>query len=356
MSFLKIAKRTALAMTERSGVAHVVRRSNWRRQRLTILCYHGISLDREHEWKPSLYMSPDNFAERLRILREGAYAVLPLHDALLRLSAGTLPRGAVSLTFDDGTHDFYARAAPLLEEFGFPATVYLTTYYSDFDGPVFGVFCAYMLWLAREKGGEADLGQAVPGAASADLSTSAGRDDALAVLNDHAMEHELTVEQRDSLIDSLAAVLDVDVRGLRQRRVLQIMSPGEARALARRGFDFQLHTHRHRVPLDRALFMREIRDNRRRLEELTGRTPIHFCYPSGVYRAEYLPWLAEAGIASATTCVPGVATRNSAPLLLPRIVDGAQLSPVEFRGWLEGTAAFLPRRVTHQERAAVELT
>jgi peptidoglycan/xylan/chitin deacetylase (PgdA/CDA1 family) len=108
--------------------------------------------------------------------------------------------------------------------------------------------------------------------------------------------------------------------------------------------DIQLHTHRHRTPSDRTLFLREIEDNRKRIEAMTGSRPTQFCYPSGAYEEAFLPWLREAGVESATTCDPGIATRSSEPLLLPRLVDSSTLSPVEFEGWLAGVADMLPHR------------
>lgn len=69
------------------------------------------------------------------------------------------------------------------------------------------------------------------------------------------------------------------------------MNPQEISEIAKDGVDVQLHTHRHRTPDDEALFQREIEDNRRRIESLTGRSPQRFCYPSGVYRQEFISWL-----------------------------------------------------------------
>ena len=57
----------------------------------------------------------------------------------------------MALTFDDGMFDFHSRAWPLLRQFGFPATVYLTTYYSDYTKPIFGLLCSYVLWRARAR-------------------------------------------------------------------------------------------------------------------------------------------------------------------------------------------------------------
>jgi peptidoglycan/xylan/chitin deacetylase (PgdA/CDA1 family) len=339
---LKRFKRMLLGASRTLGVDAIVRRSSWRRQRLTILCYHGVSLEDEHDWKPSYYMSVPTFRERMEILAENHYPVVPLGAGLRQLREGTLPQGAVALTFDDGMYDFHVNVAPVLEQFGFPATVYLTTFYSDFQRPVFDVFCSYVLWKGRER--SLDLGTFVPGAGRVDLATDASRDAVLAELHRHARDQDIGAEGRDQLIDRIGEALQVDVAALRARRVLHVLTAGEARALADRGFDFQLHTHRHRVPVDHALFMRELEDNRSRLRHVSHAEATHFCYPSGVYRAEFLPWLQEAGVESATTCDAGLASAQTAPLLLPRVVDGAQLSPLEFEGWLSGVAAFLPRR------------
>ena len=75
--------------------------------------------------------------------------MLPLGEALQRLRAGTLPARSVAITFDDGTYDFFRQAYPLLKSYGFPVTVYQTTYYTSVERPVFNLICSYMLWLRR---------------------------------------------------------------------------------------------------------------------------------------------------------------------------------------------------------------
>lgn len=126
--------------------------------------------------------------------------------------------------------------------------------------------------------------------------------------------------------------------------LIELMTPSEARELARRGVDLQLHTHRHRGALEEAVFAREVEDNRERLRRLRASEATHFCYPGGVTRREFLPWLRRWNVASATTCVPGVASRRHDRLLLPRDTDTAGHTDAEFRGWLTGVAALLPRR------------
>ena len=49
--------------------------------------------------------------------------------------------------------------------------------------------------------------------------------------------------------------------------------------------------------------MREIRDNIAVTRDLRGDATVldHFCYPSGEYFGEFLPWLRENGVNYATT-------------------------------------------------------
>jgi hypothetical protein len=54
-------------------------------------------------------------------------------------------------------------------------------------------------------------------------------------------------------------------------------------------------------------------------------------------------------VVSATTCQPGLASRNSDALLLPRLIDTSALTRPEFEGWISGTAAWLPRRTDQGE-------
>jgi hypothetical protein len=85
---------------------------------------------------------------------------------------------------------------------------------------------------------------------------------------------------------------------------------------------------------------------------MTGKSPTHFCYPSGVYDLRFLPWLREAGVVSGTTCELGFASRSSNQLLLPRFLDNATLSGIEFESWLTGISAALPRRSLTEQACA----
>src|SRR3954451_24485649 len=134
---LKGIKQRLLGSAQTCGLFSLVRNSKWRQDRLLILAYHGISIDDEHLWDPTLFMHPEFFRSRLRSIANAGCTVLPLGEAVRLLYAGQLPERSVALTFDDGTYDFYQRAWPILQEFNFPVTLYLTTFYSQFNRPVF---------------------------------------------------------------------------------------------------------------------------------------------------------------------------------------------------------------------------
>jgi peptidoglycan/xylan/chitin deacetylase (PgdA/CDA1 family) len=180
-----------------------------------------------------------------------------------------------------------------------------------------------------------------------DLQDSSDRDWAHQAIVSHAERNGLSAAEKDDLARRVADVVEVDYDDLGDRRILRLMNPDEVASLARSGIDFQLHTHRHRTPLDEALFTREIDDNRRSLQEMTGQAASHFCYPSGVHDAAFFPWLKQSGVVSATTCDTGIASRDTDPLLLPRVIDTMNLSPIEFEGWISGAGAFLPLRPHH---------
>ena len=341
---LKKVKQATLKSLKTAGIATLVQNSRWRRQRLLILAYHGISLSDEHLWNGSPFIAADVFRARLQLLRKSGCVVLPLDEALERLHANDLPDRAVAITFDDGTSDFYTKAFPLLKEFGFPVTLYLTTFYSLYQKPVFDLICSYLLWKGR--GGTLDLKKITGRDLRMELRDSVSRDVASGEIRSFAREQKLSAEEKDALAASLATHLKVDYDALLEQRIMHLLRPEEVTRLAAEGVDVQLHTHRHRTPMDSKLFLREIEDNRMSIQEMTGHRASHFCYPSGVYDLRFLPWLQEAGIVSATTCELGFASRGSNQLLLPRLLDHNSLSSIEFEGWLTGISAALPRRAS----------
>ncbi|MHB0865505.1 MAG: polysaccharide deacetylase family protein [Minisyncoccota bacterium] len=97
------------------------------KDRASILMYHSIS-DRKDYFSA---VSPEIFNKQMTYLAAKKRGVISLAELARRLRAGEPLGGSVVLTFDDGYRDNYTTVFPLLEQYGFPATIFVTT---DFIG------------------------------------------------------------------------------------------------------------------------------------------------------------------------------------------------------------------------------
>jgi peptidoglycan/xylan/chitin deacetylase (PgdA/CDA1 family) len=318
--------------------------SAWRDQRLLILCYHGVSDGDECEWNRDLFLSSSLFAERMESLHRRKCAILSLHEAIERLYSGSLPKRAVTITFDDGFANFRSNALPVLQGHGFPATVYVSTYYSEHANlPVFPVACSFLLWKAR---GQIRRGIGIPGVpAELDLRTPARREAAALAIINYAEGHDCSGKAKDELLSRLAERLGEDFEALRERRALSLMNPAELGEVSRAGIAVELHSRSHRLPDRRACFESDLQRNADQIREWTGVAPSHFCYPSGLVAPQWVDWLREFPVKSAVTCAPAFASMADDRLLLPRYVDGSRCTSVEFESWLSGFAPIVGRKV-----------
>ena len=92
-----------------------------------ILMYHEISpAGRPAAGWPC---HPGAFAEQLAYLHDAGFQTVTAGRLaeVLAGAPGGLPDRAVVLTFDDGFEDFHRRALPLLDRYGYTATVFVTT-------------------------------------------------------------------------------------------------------------------------------------------------------------------------------------------------------------------------------------
>jgi len=298
-----------------------------------------------------MFLPGDIFERRLSILKDFGAHVLDLGEALRRLQNGTLPPRAVAITFDDGWADFYPNAYPALRKFGFPATVYLSTYYCLNNRPAYHFALRHMMWTQRERSIENHRLAFLPQVL--DFSTEEARNRVLRGIQDHVQAKGLSDNERDDLVAEFAGVIGFDYSELTSRRLFHLMNPDEIAETAAGGIDIQLHTHRHQTPAERSLFVQEIQQNRRYITEMTGnKQVVHFCYPSGANQPNFLTWLREAGVESATTCHQDYASQQSNPLLLPRLLDQFAISDREFEAWLTGFMALMPKRTVEYPEVA----
>jgi peptidoglycan/xylan/chitin deacetylase (PgdA/CDA1 family) len=88
-----------------------------------VLCYHALSPD----WPAQLSTTQERFERQLRLLARRGWTGTTFHDAV----TGPPRRHVVAVTFDDAFRSVATLGKPVLDELGWPATVFVP---SDFPG------------------------------------------------------------------------------------------------------------------------------------------------------------------------------------------------------------------------------
>jgi predicted ATP-grasp superfamily ATP-dependent carboligase/peptidoglycan/xylan/chitin deacetylase (PgdA/CDA1 family) len=340
-------KRAVYHVSRRFGAFHVARRLT--RSGLRILCYHALSFSDEHRFRPKAFIRPEVFRGRLAYLRAAGYPVISLDEAMARLATDTLPASATVITFDDGAYSIFRLAAPVLQEFRFPATVYVTTYCCVKRNPVFQVAVPYLFWkTTREEVNLAHFPSPIEGRYP--LRTADERERAVQCLLEYGEKHCHETGRHD-LAQRLGERLGVDYADIERSRSLSLMTSEELSQLVGMGIDVQLHTHRHRLPLNEREARREVGECRSVLAPIVGKPLKHFCYPNGLWSSRHWPWLADEGVETAMTCNPGLNYASTPRLALRRFLDGETISQVEFEAEMTGYAEVLRRIMGRRERS-----
>ena len=97
------------------------------RRNVVVLCFHGVTKrsERHPEDRFGLQVREDRFLRHLEYLQRH-YRVISFRDYLrAREGKSQLPDYSAVITFDDGHRNFYTAAAPLLENHGMPALMFL---------------------------------------------------------------------------------------------------------------------------------------------------------------------------------------------------------------------------------------
>jgi len=304
------------------------------RKHVRILGYHGIWLGAGH-FGNFLFMSPEKFALRMRQLKEMGVPVISLSDAVIGMNEGTLPDCATVITIDDGWYGTYKHMLPVLEKHQFPATLYVTTYYSDKQTPIFNVALQYLFTVTDVQSLDAKKLN-VGNEALVNLALSTEKSNFIAFLQGYA--NQLASEQeRQQLLELLAVQLGLNYQTIVEDKLFHLASEGQLEEMARQGMDIQLHTHRHRISVDGLdCLEQELLDNQARLAQVSERPLIHFCYPSGIYDETVWPTLKKLGMVTATTTESGLVNKKAHPYALPRILDGENVSDIEFEAEMSG--------------------
>ncbi len=98
---------------------------NHSQNRVSILTYHSID-----DSGSVLSVSPEIFRQQMAHLAKEGFEVLTLYEAARRIGAKESfgPKSTV-ITFDDGLKSVHQNARPVLQEYRFPATIFVVTGY-----------------------------------------------------------------------------------------------------------------------------------------------------------------------------------------------------------------------------------
>ncbi|WP_305822831.1 polysaccharide deacetylase family protein [Massilia brevitalea] len=314
-----------------------------------ILCYHAGSIGDERHYNPKLFCTRAQLRQRLDWLKRRGFVAASLEQAT---QPGTGMAGIpVAVTIDDGWYSTYRDLLPSLAEYGYRPVLYLHSEASDAGTPIVPVTLRYLAWKA--------------GAREVTLN---GYDDNLDGIWDLA-----DPRQRERLVGAAEKWVNAQpvqaVAGCLERfgaslgvrpaeldlasRRFSYMSEEELREASAHGCRIELHGHVHvYLPGQPHRNQENIERNRARIRAAGLPYPTHYCYPSGSYDSYAPDVMRAAGVATATTCVPGLVDVSDpdARYYLPRFLDGGDVSMIEFEAEMSGVLELLRSLTRRQHR------
>lgn len=122
------------------------------KQSAVILVYNRVGDDAF----PAANIRLEQFAEHMKYLKEDGFRIAPLADIVKAIKSGAeIPDKTVAITFDGAHRSIRDNAAPLLDQYKFPYTVFVPSMYAD------GKESDYMSWddlKTLRSGGLATIG------------------------------------------------------------------------------------------------------------------------------------------------------------------------------------------------------
>ncbi|RKN85168.1 polysaccharide deacetylase family protein [Paenibacillus ginsengarvi] len=112
-------------------------RNVYYKDKALVLVYHDVkSAADESGSLPAGTISEEQLQDHLRMLAERGFQVIGMElFAKFMLEGKRIPPNAIVLTFDDGYESFYTNAAPVLGQFGVPASNFIIGVSSDLYNP-----------------------------------------------------------------------------------------------------------------------------------------------------------------------------------------------------------------------------
>jgi peptidoglycan/xylan/chitin deacetylase (PgdA/CDA1 family) len=323
----------ALKVPRRFNFHRVPRRfRRWFSRDAVVLVYHRVGESQRDPF--ALCVAEHRFAEHLEVLRE--YRCMPLQGLVHRHEDGKHPRRAVVITFDDGYADNLHHAKPLLDRYGIPATVFVTTGYIGSDREFWWDELERLLFepeavpqtLLLTISGETQDWQ-IDGVHDSknDYKRDCSRQEPHGNPNSrHSLYHSLWRLLRPLPDGERRAVME----HIRQwagaepvvRPTHRPLSPEEVRGLEQGSLiEVGAHTVTHPLLSLQPLLLQEeeIKTSKTHLETILGHRIVSFSYPFGDYTQDTVASIRDAGFNCACSIVPNVVRRDTDILQLPRV-------------------------------------
>jgi peptidoglycan/xylan/chitin deacetylase (PgdA/CDA1 family) len=312
-----------------------------RRRQAVILAFHRFAGDGEGHPNG---MPIQAFGKAMEYLTRH-YRVVSLGTMTEELARGVVRPYTVAVTVDDGYHEVFTLAAPVLRRYGVPASFF-----------VIGDFAAGRLWPWTDRWSfvftRAPRDRVEFRHRGAFHVLALGDGEARRRVEERWRDYakRITVAERDDLLESIAEAMGVHIPEIPPPQH-RSMTWAQLRALAAEGFDVGAHTRTHpilsQVAPDR--LGAEIEGCRAQIARAIGHPVRHFAYPNGRredYNVAAVAAVARAGYDAAVTTVAGGNTPSTPRLELRRIVARPEDLP-RFAGSVSGfdeITAFARRR------------
>ncbi|NTV12104.1 MAG: polysaccharide deacetylase family protein [Zoogloea sp.] len=289
------------------------------RRSLSVLVFHHVLPEPDPLFPGEMHAR--RFDRLLAFLAKDC-RIMPLGRALWLLRARMLPRGTLSITFDDGYADNATVALPILRAHGIAATFFVASGFLE-GGRMWN---DTLIEAVRRAPGEA-LDLAPLGLGAFELADIEARRQAVERLISHLKY--LPLRERSRQVEHIAERSGASLPGD------LMMNPAQVRALHEAGMEVGAHTVNHPIlaRLDAHEAREEIHGSKRQLEDILGERVSLFAYPNGKPGRDYLPehvsLVRKAGFRAAVSTAGGVFCKGSDLFQVPR-----------FTPWQEGHAAF----------------
>lgn len=299
--------------------------------RVTVVMYHGVVPDGS-PYDAWTLLPASQFEAQLEFICQ--------HFTPLTIDQATNPptgldKPGLVVTFDDGLRNNLKTALPLLEAYGVPATLYVSTQRIE-DG---GLFWWDQIALALQQSRVTELDLSSLGLALYRFADAPPRQ------RWGDIENMLSAIKRDAYTDRETIAKRIAEKLLPSPE----LSPGEFATLtidelrelaASELITIGSHTHSH--DLLTRLALEEARKNIQRaidsLESWLGTDVRHFAFPGGDHNAELVEVLRSLRVDTAVTIVEGRAGPETDPMQIPRLGMGGYDAPEEWKANLVGLA------------------